>query len=75
MKYTERIVGDLKITKEEGGNDYHGGFWHFLSGCHVIHSEHETVLCSPSVHYSRTYYSCGFYSKEKTETTREYEHE
>ena len=58
----ERIIGDLKIAKQSGGNKAHNGFWHKFS-CHCIRSTSETILCNPPIETSEIYFQCGYWEK------------
>lgn len=64
-------IGDLTVTKESGGNEKHGGFWHyFMAGCHCVRSTTETILCSPPIETTEAYYKCGYWEKTTYKKTR-----
>lgn len=65
-----KIIGDLKITKETGGNPGHGSFWHKLT-CSCVKDSSETIMCSPPITTFSTYYACGYWEKERHETVKD----
>jgi hypothetical protein len=68
-----KIIGDLKITKEFGGNPKHQNIFHQLWGCYCVRSTKETVLCNPPIEIHESYYNCGFWKKTKYEKIKDLE--